>query len=136
VPHPFELPWMRRAVVPLMRAGHPLVDELVVNRLPCPTAVVGALHHLSKPSARLRGVYPVWIGRRSFDVIELPAAEMRAADVPPLALAVGGQDERAFPCADEYSYFAHDSLSIETASDRHDGRSTRPPAQLDWTCAR
>ena len=43
------------------------------------------------------------IDGRAFEVIHLPAAEERAGDVPLLALAVGGEDEGAFLCADEDS---------------------------------
>ena len=53
---------------------------------------------------------PIRIDRRSLEVIDLPAGEVRAADVPLLALAVGRQDERALARADQYSYSAHRSL--------------------------
>ena len=45
MPDPLELPGMRRAVVPLVRAGDAVVDELVAHRLPGLAAVVGALDH-------------------------------------------------------------------------------------------
>ena len=38
---------------------------------------------------------------RSLEVVDLPAGEMRAGDVPLLALAVRRQDERAFARAHE-----------------------------------
>src|SRR5207249_1039367 len=70
-------------------------------------AVVGALHDLPEPTARLRRVNPVGINGRSLHVINLPAAEVRAGDFPVLARAVRGEDERAFFRSDQDSYFAH-----------------------------
>ena len=101
VPDALELPGMRRAVVPLVRAGHAVVDELVADRLPRLAAVVGALDHLPEPAARLRRVEPVRIGRRTLHVIDLPAGEMGAADVPLFALAVRRQNECALLRADQ-----------------------------------
>src|SRR5262249_45842917 len=95
MPDAREVPGMRRAVVPEVRAGHALVDELVADRLPGLAAVARALDDLSEPAARLRRVQSVRVGRRSLHVIDLPAAEVRAADVPLLAPAVRGHDERA-----------------------------------------
>src|SRR5206468_4577713 len=43
VPHARELPWMLRAVVPLVRARHAVVRELVADGLPGLSAVVRAL---------------------------------------------------------------------------------------------
>ena len=82
VPDALELPRMRRAVVPLVRAGHAVVDELVARRLPRLAAVVRPLDDLPEPAARLRRVDAVRVGRRSLEVVDLPAAEMRPADVP------------------------------------------------------
>ena len=59
VPDALELPRVRRAVVPLVRAGNAVVDELVADRLPGLAAVVRALDHLPEPAAGLRGVEPV-----------------------------------------------------------------------------
>src|SRR4029077_9710268 len=73
-------------------------------------AVARALHHLSGPGAGLRGIEPVRIGRRSLDVVNLPSGEMGSADLPILALAVRRQDEGAFACANQHSYFAHFKL--------------------------
>ena len=56
VPDALELPRVRRAVVPLVRAGHAVVGELVADRLPGLAAVVGALDHLAEPAAGLRRV--------------------------------------------------------------------------------
>src|ERR1019366_5328968 len=104
-----ELPWFLRAVVPLVRgqgfAGlrRTVVNELVAcgrrhragfghffasGRLPGFAAVVGALNDLPEPAAGLRGIQPVRVNRRSLDVVQLPAREMRTADVPAFALAV------------------------------------------------
>ena len=88
VPHALEFPRVRRAVVPLVRAGHAVVRELVADRLPGLAAVVRPLNRLAEPAARLRRVKPIRIGRRTLEVVDLPAAEMRPADVPFLALAV------------------------------------------------
>ena len=95
MPDALELPGMRRAVVPLVRAGHAVVDELVADRLPRLAAVVGALDHLPEPAAGLRRIDAIRVDGRSLEVIDLPAAEVRAADVPLLALAIGRQDKRA-----------------------------------------
>ncbi len=74
-------------------------------------AVVGALDDLAEPAAGLRGVDAVRVDGRAFEVVHLPAGEMRAADVPFLALAVGGEDEGAFFCADEEADAAHEIIS-------------------------
>ena len=131
VPHALELPRVLRAVVPLVRRerlagfGRRVVDELVALALghavgrrrrlaggrarlmPRFAAVVGALNDLPEPAARLRRVDAVRINGRTLQMIDLPAAEVRAVDVPLLALAVGRENERAFPRADENSYAAH-----------------------------
>ena len=80
-------------------------------------AVVGALDDLAEPAAGLRGVDPVRIDGRTLEVIDLPAGEVRAADVPFFALAVRRQDERAFARADQYSYFAHSFLLMNFTGD-------------------
>lgn len=51
-----ELPWVLRAVVPLVSAGNAVVLELIANWLPCLAAIVGALDHLADPAAGLRRV--------------------------------------------------------------------------------
>ena len=107
MPDALELPGMRRAVVPLVRAGDAVVDELVAHRLPGLAAVVGALDHLPEPAAGLRRIQPVRIGGRSLDVVDLPAREVGTADVPLFALAVRRQDECALARADQYPYPAH-----------------------------
>src|SRR6478735_9158010 len=107
MPHALELPRVRRAVVPLMRAGDTVVDELVADRFPGPAAVAAPLHRLPEPVARLRGVDAVGIDRRSLEVVELPAAELWRADLPVPPRAVRGEDERAFARPDENANSAH-----------------------------
>src|SRR5262249_25832038 len=84
-PHALELPWMLRAVVPLVRAGHAVVRELVVHRLPRPAGIVRALDHLAEPAAGLRGVEPVRVRGRTAHVVDLPAGEVWTGDLPLLA---------------------------------------------------
>jgi hypothetical protein len=45
-------------------------------------------------------------------VIDLPAAEVRAVDLPALTFAVGGEDEGAFAGADQDPYSTHGSLLV------------------------
>jgi hypothetical protein len=111
VPHARELPGMRRAVVPLVRARHAVVGELVADRLPGLAAVVGALHDLPEPAAGLRRPDAARVRGRALDVIDLPAAEVRPVDAPALTLAVGRQHERALACPDQYAYPAHSGSS-------------------------
>ena len=131
MPDALEFPRVLRAVVPhvrrerLARFGRRVVDELVafahrhaVGRgrrfagrrarlVPRFAAVVGALNDLPEPAAGLRRIDAVRIDGRAFEVVHLPAGEMRAADVPLLALAVGRENERAFARADENTNTAH-----------------------------
>ena len=109
MPDALELPGVRRAVVPLVRAGDAVVDELVAHRLPGLAAVVGALDQLPEPAAGLRRIQPVRIDGRALQVIDLPAPKVGAADVPLFALAVRRQDERALARADQNPYSAHPS---------------------------
>ena len=90
--------------------GDAVVGELVADRLPGLAAVVGALDQLPEPAAGLRGVDAVGIGGRALEVVDLPAGKVRAADVPLLALAVGGQDEGALARADQNSNRTHPLL--------------------------
>ena len=53
VPHPLELPWMRRTVVPLVRAWDAVVGELVPHRSPRSAAIVRPLQQLAEPAAGL-----------------------------------------------------------------------------------
>src|SRR5262249_42755976 len=88
MPDALELPGVRRAVVPLVRAGVAVVHELVAHRLPGLAAVVGALDLLPEPATALRRIQAVGIDRRALQMVHLPAPEVWAVDVPPLALAV------------------------------------------------
>ena len=74
MPDALELPGVRRAVVPLVRAGNAVVDELVADRLPGLAAVARALDQLAEPAAGLRGVEAVRIDGRALEVVDLPAA--------------------------------------------------------------
>ena len=128
MPDALELPGVLRAVVPLVRgegfAGfrRSVVDEFVAlasrhaawrgrhsasGRLPRLAAVVRALDDLPEPAAGLRRIQPVRVGGRSLEVVDLPARKVGAADVPPFALAVRRQDERALARANQYPYSAH-----------------------------
>src|SRR3954469_17826357 len=98
---------MRSPVVPLVRPRHAIVFVLVPHCLPCLAAIVGTLHHLPKPPARLRRVNAIRIHRRSLQVINLPTAKMGPAHVPLLSLAVRRQDKGALLCSNEHSYSAH-----------------------------
>src|SRR5690606_6177791 len=79
----------------------------VADRLPRRAAVVRTLDHLAEPAARLRRVQPARVGRRALQVVDLPAREVRPADLPPIAPAVRRQDECALARADENPYPAH-----------------------------
>src|SRR5262249_35999171 len=94
-PHPRELPGMGRAVVPLVRAGNAVVDELVAHWLPRLAAVVGALDELAEPARVLRREDALRRRRRSLHVVDLPPCEVGAADLPLLPLAVRFEDESA-----------------------------------------
>src|SRR5262249_52776263 len=131
MPDALELPGVLRAVVPLVRgeglagAGARVIDEFVAfahghsvggrgrlawtcARLPPRLApIVRALDDLPEPAAGLRRIQPIRVGGRTLDVVDLPAREMRAADIPSFALTVSGQDERALACAHQHSYSAH-----------------------------
>src|SRR5207245_2556491 len=70
-------------------------------------AVIRALDDLAKPPARLRRVNAIRIRGRSFQMVNLPAREVRAVDLPVFARAIRREDERALLRADEDSNFAH-----------------------------
>ena len=111
MPDALELPGVRLAIIKLVRGhgrasfGRCVIDELVALALghaagaglftgrrsrlmPGLAAIVRALDHLAEPSAGLRSVNAVRVDGRTFQVIQLPASEMRTADVPFLALSV------------------------------------------------
>src|SRR5579871_2313499 len=107
MPNPFELPRMRGAVVPLVGAGCAFVRELVVDRFPGLSTVVGALNELAKPAGALRRIQAIGIDGGAFEVINLPASEMRTAHVPLFTLSIRCEHERALACADENPHAAH-----------------------------
>src|SRR5260370_39632729 len=128
MPNAFELPRMLRPIVPLMRRerfagfGRRVVNEFVAVahrhalgsyrrpaawRVPRLATIIGALNDLTEPRARLRRVESVRINRRPPDVINFPPTKVRSVHFPVFALPVRCQDERAFSCAYQYSYFAH-----------------------------
>src|SRR5204862_2677432 len=104
-----ELPRVLRAVVPLMCAGNAVVGELIADRFPGLPTVVRALHYPPVPTGGLRRVHPVWIGRRRVQVVDLPAREQRALDVPTVTRSLRCQDERAFPRTHAEPHSAHRS---------------------------
>ena len=107
MPNAFELPRMRRAIVPLVRARHAVVGELVIYRSPRLAAIVRTLHKLPKPATALRRINAVGVNRRALQVVQFEAREMRTIDGPVLALAVGFQNEGTFLRAHQYSDLAH-----------------------------
>src|SRR5882762_10049674 len=130
MPNPLEFPGMLRAVVKLVggkrRASlcRSVVQEFVTLALGLPSgsgrlsrrrprlkpgfpAVIRALNDLSKPATGLRNVKAIRIGGRTLGVINLPAREMRATDVPLSALAIRGQDKRSLSCSNQHSNRAH-----------------------------
>src|SRR5262249_61464208 len=115
VPHAGELPGMRRAVVPEVGSGNPVVLEPVPYRIPGDASVVRALNELPEPPGALRRVQPIRIGRRRLQMIHLPAPEVGTAHVPALACSVRGEDERALAGADQHTYSTHGSLRAATA---------------------
>src|SRR5207302_2134220 len=56
--------------------------------MPSLAAVIRALNDLPKPSAGLRSINAIRIGRRPLQVIHLPSGEVRPTDVPFFSLAV------------------------------------------------
>jgi hypothetical protein len=126
MPDASELPGMRRAVVPLVRAGNAVVLELVADGIPAPAPIVGALDQLAEPAGALGGIDPVRIGRRSLQVVDLPAREERSGDVPICAALVRGQDKGTLLRTDENSNSAlHSGCSPDSAVSRVD-RTARP----------
>src|SRR5881392_1148625 len=158
MPDALELPGMLRAVVELVRsewlAGirRRVVDEFValagrhaVRRLGHPAArclprlaaVARALDDLAEPPAGLRRVQAVRIGGGSLHVVDLPACEVRAADIPALALAVRCQNEGSLSRADQYSYSAHDpllSLWPRHGARKHNSRISHSPSHPGQCC--
>ena len=125
VPDPGETPGPRRPVVPLVWTDLALVAELVALWFPGQAAVVGSLDHLTEPAAGRCGVEPIRIGRRTRQVVGLPSGEMRTADIPVLAVAIGGQDERSLAGPDQHSYTTHRALLFRATLEQHP--TTRRP---------
>src|SRR6185369_7505328 len=112
MPNSFELPRLQSAIIKLVRRERftgflrRVVNKLVTlshrhafgrgllfaggcsGLKPRVAAVVRALNDLSKPTAGLRRVNAVRIHIRTLHVVNLPASEMRAADVPFLTFAI------------------------------------------------
>ena len=107
MPDALEFPGVGRAVVPLVRAGVAFVGELVADRLPGLAAIAGTLDQLSEPAAGLRSVDAIGVRWGPLQVIHFPAAEVRAGDLPLLALAVRSEDERSFASAHEDTDATH-----------------------------
>src|SRR5690242_3465196 len=128
MPDPLELPWMLRAVIPLV-SGERLagvrrcvIDELVAlalgpaalvggysaaGCLPGFATIAGALDDLSEPAAGLRGVDAVRIGGRPLHVVNLPPGEVGTADLPLFAFAIRTENECAFASTNQHSYLTH-----------------------------
>src|SRR5258708_4010702 len=104
VPDSLKLPRMRRAVIPLVRAGNSVVRKLVTHRLPCLAPVVGALDYLPGPAAALRRIYPIRIGRRSLHVENFPPGEQRPIYIPLFALFVRRQYKRALVRPNQHAH--------------------------------
>src|SRR5277367_271588 len=79
MPDASEFPRMRGAVIPLMRAGHALVLELVSDGRPGLASVVRALNQLAEPTCGLRYVKAIRIRGRSLEMINFPAEIGRAS---------------------------------------------------------
>src|SRR5580658_7360533 len=107
MPHPFELPWMRRAVVPLVSARDSVIGEFIVNGLPRLSAVIRPLDQLPVPPRGLRRVQTIRVSGRSLQVINLPTGKMGAADVPFLPFRIRRQNERTLASANQYPYATH-----------------------------
>src|SRR5262245_39190965 len=107
MPDSLEFPGMRRAVVPLMRAGDAVIQEFVTDCLPGFPTVIGTLYQLPKPGAVLRGIEVRWVSGRSLQMEYLPARKMRASNLPLLARCIGSQNECPLAGSHQYSYTAH-----------------------------
>src|SRR5580704_16560884 len=95
MPNSLEFPRMRRAIVPLMRARNAVVGELVAGRLPSLAAIVRTLDQLSVPACGLGYVQPVGVDGRCLQMVNLPAAEVRPADVLLVARSIGTKNKRS-----------------------------------------
>jgi hypothetical protein len=107
MPDALELPGAGSAVIVLVSADLPLVNELVAHWLPGLAAIVGALHQLAEPAAGLRGVQPIRVDGRALHVIDFPTPKVGAGHIPLLALAVRCQHERTLLGAHQNAYATH-----------------------------
>src|ERR1700730_18449398 len=115
MPDALELPGTRRPVVIAMGAVNVHIRELVPYGIPCLRAVVGALDNLPEPTGVLGGIDRVGVSRRPLDVVDVPAGEVRSADVPLLALGIRGHHECTLVRANQYPNSAHASLLPESS---------------------
>src|ERR1700756_5212909 len=94
--------------------------------------IIGALDDLPKPAAGLRSIDAIRIGRRAFEVIQFPACQVRAADLPVFAFAVCVKNECALARAYEYPYLAHALLLrlLGTAPILSEGRMWESTAEV------
>jgi hypothetical protein len=90
---------MLGAIVPLVSAGNTIIIEFVAGGFPGLSTVIGALHHLAKPAAGLRGIQPIRFNGRAFDVINFPTRKVRSVDFPSVPLPISGQNKCTFPGA-------------------------------------
>ena len=136
MPHALELPGPLGAVIVLVGRQRPaglgrdVIGELVALALgrsirhgrrlarrcaglvPRGSAVVGALDDLPEPSAGLRRVDAVGVGRRPLDVVDLPAREVRTVDLPAPPQAVRGENECTLARTDQDPDSAHAGASF------------------------
>src|SRR5690348_16164165 len=149
MPHALELPRMLRAVIELVsgqrfaRFRGSVVHELVALRLrrsfwcgplagrssrlrPRFAAIIGALDDLAKPATGLGCEQPIRIGRRSLNVIDLPARKVRTAHVPLVSLAVRIQHKGTFARADQHTNSAHQWLPFLPRSEEHTSELQSP----------
>src|SRR5262249_60944951 len=76
----------------------------------CPTclpAVIGALYQLPRPGAVRRGIKPLCVSGRSFQMEYLRAGKMGASNLPLFAHCIGSQNECTLARTNQYSYTAH-----------------------------
>ena len=132
MPHAGELPRVRRAVVPLVRAGDARVGEVAPDRRPAPSAVVGAVDLLAEPARGRRRPHAVGCRGRARDVVHLQAREVRTVHPPVLPRAVGREDERALAGADQNSNLCHDLLTGGRAR-THRSSTMRPGPSTQWS---
>src|SRR5688572_5685586 len=123
MPDAFELPRLLRPIVPLVGSerfagfGRSVVNELIAfayretfggdgglsggrtRLLPSFAAIVGTLNDLPEPAAGLRCIDTVRVNWRTFEMVNVPARKIRATYLPVFALAIRGQDKRAFVCS-------------------------------------